>query len=376
MRKLYTSKIFVKKILFTIILLYPTTYLIEPVRSVGGAWSNIFFFLILLLYFLLGNLKIRISKPTLTGLGILLILFLLTIINFNSFRLAKPTFFIFYISLVFIWAKQTKYFFYEFKEYLILLLLFIPFFLLLSNNYYYMGRFTGFSLSPTTFSMFITSYVVIGFYLLKTKFSKTIIFLAGGMLVYFTQTRLNLFLFLLIPPLYLIGNSSKTMRVLVLITVVFTLNFVYTIYNLVKAENPDLISYRYKDDEYDRSFRLRNTLFNESIAYWKNLSTYEKIKGAGSEKARENIYNIFKRDLFPHNDFVRILIDFGLIFFICFILFFISIGSKNVFSFLLTILYFIGFYHNMIFDYFLVSLVIISTSFVIPINIKKRWAYI
>ncbi len=138
------------------------------------------------------------------------------------------------------------------------------------------------------------------------------------------------------------------------------LNAAYPIYKLLNKDS-FITTMRY-DDGKDPSFQLRYELFERVLLEYSELSGTQQLFGAGSERAREVILTNFKYDHMPHNDFVRILYDFGIIGAILFLSLFIKIGSRNEILFCLVTLYFLSFYHNMVFNLFIVSLIFLHTT--------------
>ncbi|MFO0323105.1 MAG: hypothetical protein ACK504_11845, partial [Bacteroidota bacterium] len=96
-------------------------------------------------------------------------------------------------------------------------------------------------------------------------------------------------------------------------------------------------------------------VYNE---YLNKTSVGEKLFGKGSEEARKLVLKKIKYDIFPHNDFIRLAYDFGIICTILFLFFLYRISRINNVSFLILLLYLFSFYHNMVYDFFLISILV------------------
>ena len=85
----------------------------------------------------------------------------------------------------------------------------------------------------------------------------------------------------------------------------------------------------------------------------------EKTIGKGNEYSRVYIHDLFGFDLMPHNDFVRLLTDWGAIGLFLFLLFLYKVSVKDRDVFYISIVYLLLFYSNMVFNTFIISLLII-----------------
>ena len=64
----------------------------------------------------------------------------------------------------------------------------------------------------------------------------------------------------------------------------------------------------------------------------------------------------------PHNDFLRILTDWGAIGLLLFMLLFYKLSTKDTTTLFISLVYLLLFYSNMVFNLFLISLLIIFYS--------------
>ncbi|MGW9684609.1 O-antigen ligase family protein [Flagellimonas sp. 2504JD1-5] len=177
-------------------------------------------------------------------------------------------------------------------------------------------------------------------------------------LVYLTKTRL-LLVFVLIYPILrelIFSGGWLTRKRLFLIFYGVTL-FIYPLYVALLEWFPNLLTSRY-GGKTDTSFGLRNYLYLKSQEELLNGSTIEILFGRGNEYARNFVYNLMKVDYMPHNDYLRVLIDWGVLGFMLFSIFLYKMATKNNYTLFIALTYMVLFYSNMIFNLFLVSILI------------------
>ena len=218
----------------------------------------------------------------------------------------------------------------------------------------------GFVGSPTIYSGFITSiFVVISlrWKLTSIKFIAYYLLIFG--LVYLTKTRLLLIFLVIYPVLLLLLRTrflldrKKTFAAFYAVTLL-----IYPLYNRVVEWFPSLLTLRYGRQE-DTSFSLRNYLFLESEKEYFSGSILQMLFGRGNEYSRNFVMDLMDIDLMPHNDYMRILIDWGLIGFLVFSLLLFVLAIKNNYTLLLCLVYMILFYSNTVFNIYLFSLILI-----------------
>src|SRR5690606_9596373 len=125
-------------------------------------------------------------------------------------------------------------------------------------------------------------------------------------------TRLIL-VFLAIYPLLLYVIKRKALsNSFVFIVFFLILFFVYPIYSIIVDSFSELISIRYEDNR-DASFGLRSHLYNLVEKDFFSGSAWDMLFGKGNEHSRLLVYNEMQQDVFPHNDFMRILNDWGIV---------------------------------------------------------------
>jgi len=211
-------------------------------------------------------------------------------------------------------------------------------------------RFSGFSDSATTFTVFITFITIVTIFQQSSKLLSIAIYCATVYLIILSETRLNLAFILLLPFLVFFA-SKRRMRIIILVMAVLALNLTYPLYSYL-MKTTDIISYRY-EGSFDPSFVTRNHFQNIVLNSWSNASFPEKLFGQGTEYSRLLILQADGEDYLPHNDFLRLLNDHGIVGFAIFMMLIILLGVRNKTTFCLTLLYLLSFYHNMVFNFFL-----------------------
>lgn len=246
-----------------------------------------------------------------------------------------------------------------FKVYIALSVFFLVF--LDFSNMEIGDRFKGFTGSPTTYSAFLVIiYLLIDTNLKAVNLKRIILFLIVFVFVYLSKTRL-LILFMLIYPVLTFIINKKGLRYSTVYLVFFLiLFFMYPIYSLVIDYFPELITLRYEDGR-DASFGLRNYLYLEIEAEFYRGNYLELFFGKGNEYSRLYIEKIMEQDIYPHNDFLRILNDWGLFGSIVFFIYLYRISKKNITTLMISLSYLILFYSNMIFNLFIISILILTS---------------
>ncbi len=283
--------------------------------------------------------------------------------NFSSIRYSLPMFFTAYGILFFIVLlsiknkalslKLTDYVLYAYYA------LSVPF-LVISEGYVHQGRFAGFVGSPTIYAGYITLLFVISSLRLKITSLKYIcLYVLTFGLVYITKTRLLLVFLILFPILRELVSRKLWLTKKRLFLIFYGITFsIYPLYVLIYNWLPVLVALRYGKKE-DTSFGLRNYLFISSKDEFFRGTTSELLFGKGNEYSRNFVYELMKIDYMPHNDYLRLLIDWGVLGFILFSVFLYKIAIKNVYTLFIALTYMVLFYSNMIFNLFLFSLLII-----------------
>lgn len=359
------------KTLWSLILLYPILLGLIYLFNISPFFITApYFFLLLLLIFLgIGKKnKIAFKKRYSINVILTLLLLLVSLLNFSQVRYSMPIFFAFFIFILQLYAitfhKKRKEEF--FKSYLLFFQIYVllSFFFLLFLDFAHMDvgdRFIGFTGSPTTYAAFmLVIYILIDTTFSSFNLKRIALFLFVFWLVYISKTRL-LLVFLLLYPLLVYVAKNKIFRYRTIFIVFFSiLFFVYPLYVIIIEYFPELITIRYEDAR-DASFGLRNRLYMLVQADFYDGSYYEILFGKGNEHSRIFVENAIGQDIFPHNDFLRIINDWGVIGGAIFFFYLYRIAKSNMISLLISLLYLVLFYSNMVFNLFIVSTLIISS---------------
>jgi hypothetical protein len=352
-----------KSIIF--VLLYPLFYAISLIfDELNYAFANYYFAFVFIIFIsaLLNISKFTLSKYDITNISILLLLLCIISINTTDIRYTKPAFFISYVivlylvSLNFKTLPNLKHIHIVALSYLVVSCLF--FFL---SNSYEDGRFLGFALSPTVYSVYLEIVLII--VLTNANFTltrKIFIYLAFAFFVYLTHTRTNLAFLIIIPALIWIYEKFNYKKVL-FIGLIVSLNFVYVIYKVLLETGlgKSFLLSRY-DGGKDPSFSLRYYLFDLIVSDYLYYSSFiEQLFGKGAEYSRLIVVENISFDILPHNDFIRLTSDFGVICLLLYLVLLYRLSTNNLTSYILVLLYLFTFYHNLLYSYELVSLIIL-----------------
>ncbi|MFT6815152.1 MAG: hypothetical protein ACJAZ3_001052 [Sphingobacteriales bacterium] len=347
-------------------LAYPLFYAIPEIVSIGYTFSLIYFIsisgILALSFITFKQFKVNLSDL----ITIVLMLLLIGIIAFqtNDPRYSKPLLFFSFVFLVFFASSllrkqpeksgKTIYFFTFFYLCLTVFSYLIP-------GNYLNERFIGFTLSPTIFSIYLETILIL--YLFRSDSStraKILVFFLCFFFIYITKTRTNL-LFLFYIPFYIVYTkhirSPKIISFAILITIIVSF---YPMYNSLREfQITKNFSGSRLESNNDASYDTRTYLTKICLDEIEQSSNVKLIFGHGSEYSRLLIEKFTGVDLFPHQDFLRFIIDFGLITFILFLIILYRLTKNSPISFLLLILYLVSFYHNYIYSFYLLSLIIL-----------------
>lgn len=323
--------------------------------------------LVLLIAVLWPQRKLGFARTELVNLLILLTLLIISFFNFSSLRFSLPILFSLYLFFYYLYlaaidrGRGTYEHHLLRKFYLIYILVSFFFLLLLPHAHMEIGdRFTGFTGSPTTFSAFLAAvFVILDGRKKSLSFERIGLYMITLVLVYLSKTRLIL-VFLLAYPILIFLLRAKGVRKSFLFMTFFTvLFFLYEVYGLIIDYFPGLITIRYEDAR-DASFGLRYHLYQVVKEAFYQGQWHEIFLGRGNEEARLLVHEDIGFDIFPHNDFLRLLYDWGVLGGSLYFIFLYRIAKRNQTALFLSLLYLILFYSNLVFNLFLVSLLLLS----------------
>lgn len=344
-------------VLYPLILLLPSFFGYNPFFLTAPYFFLIFSFFIVLLII---KGKLRVFRLMNVIIGLIII----GIFNFTSLRFSLPLFFLAYILILNFLASSFDQLSIKHQPLEILfyfyILLSIPF-LFFDSSWDENQRFAGFISSPTVYSGFMVSLYILVVRNWKIKSYKFILtYLIVFAIIYITKTRLLLIFMVIFPLIKIIRDHAKWFSLkLGFFFIVITMISVYPMYNKVVEFFPNLVNIRYEEGSKDKSFGLRLYLHKRLWDDYKQGTLKEKVLGKGNEYSRNFVAGIFKFDIFPHNDFLRLLADWGIIGIGLFLFLLYKYGTSNEDSFYLCFVYIVLFYSNLIFNLFLISLIII-----------------
>ena len=295
-----------------------------------------------------------------------LLIILVSILNFTTIRYSLLILFSVYIfSLhLFLIVVFPKSFYINKKivnSFFITYIIFSFLFLFVDHGYMEVGnRFIGFTGSPTTFSGILVAIFIFLDSTLNPFGKKRLFYLILVLLfVYLSKTRLVLLFFIAYPFLLFI-IERKTFRYGSVFLIGFSvLFFIYGLYGVVIEKFPELITIRYEDAR-DASFGLRYRLYKIVEVDFLNGNVWQMLFGKGNEYSRLLIIEEIGIDMFPHNDFIRIINDWGILGAITFFILLYRLAIKNITALFIALLYLILWYSNMVFNLFMISILILA----------------
>lgn len=353
------------------VLLYPIVlggiflFNISPFPITAPYFSLILLFL---LWLLVAREKVSFALGDGADLLLLALITLVSVVNFSSFRYSLPILFSGYL-LVFYWYLTTlpQVSFQRIspfldKAFLAYVLFSIIYLLMVPHSHMAVGdRFIGFTGSPTTYAaVMATLFLFMDASREKITLKRLGTYLLVLLFVYLSKTRLILIFLLLYPFLLFFMLRRRVLYRMVYLAFFTILFFLYAVYRGVVEFFPELITLRYEDGR-DASFGLRYYLFELLTNDYFSGSTFEMLLGKGNEYSRLLVEADRGLDLYPHNDFYRLMNDWGALGAVLFFIFLYRIAGKNRTVLMISLLYLILFYSNMVYNLFMVSVLLIAS---------------
>lgn len=353
-----------------ILLLYPLLYSIPYIaENLDYKLSNYYFLAFTVILTLLNYyfFPLKYDKNNFINLILLLFTGLIIIFNSTSADYLKPALFFLFIINLFLILQRVRVseltFIIKLFTYLYIGISFV--FIILSYRISDDGRFSGFLLSPTVYSVYLETVLILFLFTNSSRTKSIIVFLLFSFLVYMSGTRLNFAFLLAIPALMFLIRKKRQIKPLLFAGFILSLNFLYVIYDILQRTNfiQTFNSTRYEGGR-DASFGLRFHLYKTILNSFADDFTFNNfLWGKGAEKSRLLVLSEVGFDILPHNDFLRFIYDFGIIAAVLYLLFLYRISRANTASFLLIALYLVAFYHNMIYSYELPALAILMSLY-------------
>lgn len=360
------------RLVLHLVMLYPLSLAIISAFGKEPFFITAPYFLVvmmLMIFSLLYKKNFKFRTWELIQLSLTTLLFVLSLINFSFVRYSLPILFIAYIIVLQIFLStysikikyhNFKYFRHYFIFYILLSLVFVIFQLIKSKGEF---RFEGFLGSPTVFSAFIVLFYILALKNFKSFRLKFIWYIIVLGFVLLSKTRLMLLITLVLPILFFSIDFWKLSLKKVLLVITLILLFLYPAYKTVVDYFPNLVTMRYDKDD-DKSYQLRYYLYSITQEDFLKQDLVNTFLGQGNEHSRLFVLNELGIDLYPHNDFIRIINDWGILGALLFFILIYRYGIKTKISLMVAILYLIQFYSNLIFNLFFISvLIIVSTLY-------------
>jgi len=344
-------------LMYPIILFFPSLF-----NKEAFFLTTPYFFLVFVL--MAGVLFLKGKFTSIKHFKLIMLLIIVVFYNFSSLRYSLPVFFVLYVLLFLAVLNTIKNDKINIAMVELIFYLYIIFsipFIFLPQGWDTESRFLGFIGSPTVYAGIMTAMFVLVARKWKLKTWKfIIIYIIIVYLIYISKTRL-LLIFLVVFPIinYLVINKLWFTKKRVYLLFLLTTISVYPLYGVVTNMFPTLVSIRYEEGSRDKSFGLRLYLNNALSEDYKKGTVVQKAFGKGNEYSRNFVKDLFKFDIFPHNDFLRILTDWGLLGVLIFMYLLYLFAIKNTDSLYISLIYILLFYSNMVFNIFIISLLII-----------------
>ncbi|TDN55624.1 O-antigen ligase family protein [Scandinavium goeteborgense] len=350
-----------RDLIFLLIVVYPFYYFVPQISEGLSHFFEIIYFsfidFLIVLY-----LSFYITKLKGAGLYFLLTL-LIWSFQFSSFADIRPYFFILTLFLLSLYAAQIQ------EGYNPLILRIYPVvFIILSLISLFLPwayiddgtRFKGFSLSPTHYSVYALCGVVLALRFIKNKVIKITCVVIITFFVYKSETRLALAVLALIFAFYYFDKITLFFRKIISVSIIALFSLSYIVYSLI-TKYTDVFSLRYSGGD-DKSYEARTIIQGHVLDEWQRSSFAQYLFGHGAESARNLLIDIYGFDIMPHNDFLKLLYDFGFIGFAIFIIAVSKYGKNGLLSLSLLAIYISAFYHNMAYSLFVIAMMIILNS--------------
>ncbi|MGX5078347.1 O-antigen ligase family protein [Enterobacter mori] len=351
-----------RNVILFFIVLYPFLYFIPQIGDVFSHFFEIIYFLFIDVLILI-YLSFYIQRLKLAGLS-LLFTFVVWLCQFNNIADIRPYFFILTLWLISLFGAQRNGVFNDFTlklyPFVFIVLSFISLFL--PWSYIDDGaRYKGFSLSPTHYSVYALCAVIFCLQCIRSKCVKAIYIILLVYFIYRSETRLALAVLVLIFVFYYFDRITLALRGFAAFTVIAMFSLSYLVYSLI-TKYTDIFTIRYAGGE-DKSYEARTLIQGHVLDEWQNSSLSQYIFGHGAESARNMLIEIYGYDIMPHNDFLKLLYDFGFIGFIFFIFAIFKYGKNNLMTLSFLTVYISAFYHNMAYSLFAISMMIVLNSY-------------
>lgn len=344
------------------------SFLVFKSTSDNFSFMRMSFAFILLIFSLplfFKKIPINIFRENLFLIGCLFIIFSLSYLNIDFIRLLF-IFIFFAFPLIISLHQENKILRNSIKiisKHLYYFFFLVSIFYVFTSDF--SNRFSGFSSSSTTFSIYILSFFIMFIFTNKPKYIYVHFFLTFS-LIYLSQTRSVLLILIVSFGVFLCKNYiNKHLRktsFLLIISLLLTLPIASFFSNGFSFLN------RYESNERDDSTYSRLFYYGNQIDALSKTTLSDFLYGHGvDENSKVGISHNTFNNISQHNDFFVLIYDYGAIFSLVF-LYIILNKVKSSFSLVMLLIYLTSFYHNMIYDYWLITLFYLSSFY----NLKNK----
>lgn len=354
------------RIFFHLVMIFPFLLAVFTVFGYSPFFITAPYFTIILGvlgFVVLFRQKIYFNIWEISQLIILVLLTAFTVYNFSSIRYSLPILFVVYLFVLQLFlSKYSSSIHYTdfkyFKHYLFFYLALSLFFIIVPiTPAQRVFRFEGFMGSPTVYSAFLVIVYILAMPSFKKNQNKIIWYGIVFLFVLLSRTRLVLILMVILPVLYVAIDKWKFSLRRIFVSVFLVLFFLYPVYAVVVEYFPNIVSMRYEGGR-DKSYDLRFYLYKLNQEDFLKQDIKGMLLGQGNEHSRLLVKKTFRVDLYPHNDFLRILNDWGIIGFLLFTILIYRYAVRSKIALLIAIMYLVQFYSNLVFNMFLISILV------------------
>ena len=345
--------------MFLMFFAFPFVFILKPFTGDIDLY-NLYFLLLtpfLLLNAVLQGLflnKINIDRNQLFKYYLAVFFLILINFNFQEFSFSIYLVFIFFL-IVFFSAIQPAIEIRKFHIYIrsiiviyfltSSILVFIPQYSMLFENE---SRYAGLWLSPTVFGISSLIYYItfLNFSSKKDMIMRVLLYCILITLLVIAKSRINLFLGILIPGYFYFVSAKRLLlhKRKMFVLLILTGIFFYPIYEFTKINNFEA---RQNADDSDR------TRLGYSVLLLKGFQSSTITCKIFGNKANSSLSLIGDDSIKPHNDFLRVMYDYGVLFLLLYILILYYYYQSSTYMSFIIVIYIFSFYHNMIFDFFL-----------------------
>lgn len=226
-------------------------------------------------------------------------------------------------------------------------------------------RFSGFSPSPTTFTTYLLYVFTIYLFTEKSTLKLIVALAPTVFFVAVSQTRISFLLLGLILALKVFNKIvEKRIGLFFVVTVIVAISF----YPLVTILGDSVHFTNRYEGQQDYSTLTRLNLFSNQVNALLDgdFSQYLIGNGIGTGDMVGFANEAEGKD--QHNDFFTLVYEYGIPFFLIFLLFMYRFAN-SVFALAIIAIYFFSFYHNMLYN--LYAFLIISMAYYYSLNLEE-----